>query len=200
MLRMHRGCQKLLPRLCRLVQPGPSPCRDRLHDPGPGALRPGGRRSRGPPAHPRPGIPAKPGALRQKTACPASQTNRRMDQSATTEKPDLNEASADIERLATPRAARWHRNRQSRSSPHLLFASWVRFIGFRYVTPNGLPMRFAEALDRPAQRDVMKGLPDMAQQEAYEPSLNSEPGCIKVVDTFRGALPCPYIVMVAKNE
>jgi hypothetical protein len=108
-----------------------------------------------------------------------------MDQSATTEKPDLNEASTDIERLATPRAARWHRNRQSQSSPHLLFASWVRFIGFRYVTPNGLPIRFAEALDRPAQRDVMKGLPDMAQQEAYEPSLNSELGCIKVVDTFR---------------
>ena len=81
----------------------------------------------------------------------------------------MNEAFTDIERLATPRAARWHRNRQSQSSPHLLFASWVRFIGFRYVTPNGLPIRFAGALDRPAQRDVMKELPDMTQLISRKP-------------------------------
>jgi hypothetical protein len=37
---------------------------------------------------------------------------------------------------------------------------------------------------------VPKNTPDMAQLnggKAYEPSLNSEPGCIKVVDTFRRA-------------
>jgi putative transposase len=35
-----------------------------------------------------------------------------------------------------------------------------------------------------------KNTPDMAQLndgKAHEPSLNSEPGCIKVVDTFRHA-------------
>ena len=50
-LRLHRGCQKLLPPLLRLVQPGPSPCRDRPDDPRPGALRPDRRRSRRSPAH-----------------------------------------------------------------------------------------------------------------------------------------------------
>jgi hypothetical protein len=43
-----------------------------------------------------------PGRL-PKTANPAHQTNRRMDQSAAAEKPDLNEGPDDIERLATPR-------------------------------------------------------------------------------------------------
>jgi hypothetical protein len=64
------------------------------------------------------------------------------------QKPDRNEDPDDIERLATRHAARWHRNRQSRSSPHLLHASWVRFIGFRYVTPHGLSTRPAEAFGR----------------------------------------------------
>jgi hypothetical protein len=85
----------------------------------------------------------------KKPPTPAGQTNRRMDQSATTEKPDLNVCPDDIERLATPHAARWHRNRQSRSSPHLLHASWVRLVGFRYVAPHGLSTRPAEAFGQP---------------------------------------------------
>ena len=98
----------------------------------------------------------------------------------------LHEGPDGIGYLATPRAARWHRNRQSQSSPHLLFASWVRFIGYRYVTPNGLPTRRCWfAIDPSRHRKIT---PDMAQLnggKAHEPSLNSEPGCIKVVDTFR---------------
>ena len=92
-----------------------------------------------------------------------------MDQSATAEKPDLNEDLDDIDHLATLRAARWHRNRQSQSSPHLLYASWVRFIGFRYVTPGGLFTRPAEAFGRPGQRDVPKGPSDMAQLISSKP-------------------------------
>jgi hypothetical protein len=92
-----------------------------------------------------------------------------MDQSATAEKPDLNEVPDDIERLATPRAARWHRNRQSQSSTHLLYASWVRFIGFRYVTPHGLPTPPAEDFGRSGQHDVPKSPPDMAQPISRKP-------------------------------
>jgi hypothetical protein len=43
-----------------------------------------------------------------------------------------------------------------------------------------------QVCDRP--EPTSKNTPDMAQlndNKAYEPSLNFEPGCIKVVDTFR---------------
>ena len=80
-LRLHRGCQGLLPPVLRLVQPGPSSRRDRPHDPGPGALRPGRCRPRRPPAHPRSGIPRQPRALRQPATKTTRQTNRRLDQS-----------------------------------------------------------------------------------------------------------------------
>src|SRR5271170_39286 len=43
-----------------------------------------------------------------------------------------------------------------------------------------------QVCDRP--KPTSKNTPDMAQlndNKAYEPSLNFEPGCIKVVDTFR---------------
>jgi len=76
----------------------------------------------------------------------------------------------------------------SQRSSHLLFASWVRSIGFRYVTPNGLPMRQCRSSIDPNRHHVPENTPDTAQLnggKAYEPSLNSEPGCIKVVDTFR---------------
>jgi hypothetical protein len=85
-----------------------------------------------------------------------------MDQPATTEKSDLNEGPDDIERLATPRAARRHRNRRPQSSPHLLYASWVRFIGFHYVTPNGLSTRRAET-------SIDQGVPEMAQLISGKP-------------------------------
>ena len=84
-----RGCQKLLPCLLRLVQPRPSPFRDRPDDPGPGALRPDRRRACGPPAHPQPGVRCKPRALRQESAHTTRQTNRNMDQPADAEKPRL---------------------------------------------------------------------------------------------------------------
>ena len=77
-------------RLLRLVQRRSSPCRDRPHDPGPGALRPGRCRSRRPPADPQTGVPCQPGALRQQAAHAARQTNRRLDQSAHTKLPCLN--------------------------------------------------------------------------------------------------------------
>jgi hypothetical protein len=92
-----------------------------------------------------------------------------MDQSATTEKSDLNEASADIERLATPRAARWHRN--PTIALQLPFA--LRLMGpLHWVSLRHAklaPMRHAEALDRPTQRDVVKGPPDMAQLISRKP-------------------------------
>ena len=47
-----------------------------------------------------------------------------------------------------------------------------------------------QVCDRP--EPTSKNTPDMAQlndNKAYEPSLNFEPGCIKVVDTFRFATP-----------
>jgi len=47
-----------------------------------------------------------------------------------------------------------------------------------------------QVCDRP--EPTSKNTPDMAQlndNKAYEPSLNFEPGCIKVVDTFRRGLP-----------
>jgi putative transposase len=54
---LHRGCQKLLPPVLPLVQPGPSPCRHRSDDTGPGTLRPDGCRSCRAPDHTRPGVP-----------------------------------------------------------------------------------------------------------------------------------------------
>ena len=80
-LRLHRRRQKLLPRLLRLVQPGPSPRRDRPDDAGPGALRPDRRRSRRTTAHPRSRVPHKSRAIRQQSADPASKAHRRLDQS-----------------------------------------------------------------------------------------------------------------------
>jgi hypothetical protein len=54
-------------------------------------------------------------------------------------------------------------------APDLLCASRVRFIGFRYVTPNGLSTPPAEAFGRPGERDVPKRPPDMAQLSSRKP-------------------------------
>jgi transposase InsO family protein len=89
---LPRGRQDFLPRLLRLVQPGPSPQRHRPDDTRPGAFRTGRCRSRRASAHARSGVPGKPGALRQQNPGPTCQTDRGLDQSANagTEGPDLN--------------------------------------------------------------------------------------------------------------
>ena len=102
-LRLHRGRQKLLPSVLRLVQPGPSPCRDRPHDPGPGALRSDRRRPRRPADHARSGVPRISGALRQQSPNTTRQTNRHMDQS-THAKSRLNAGHGLFEVTARPRA------------------------------------------------------------------------------------------------
>ena len=125
-LRLHRGRQKLLPPLLRLVQPGPSPCRDRPDDAGPGALRPDRCRSRRPPAHARSGVPRQPGALRQQAANTAGQTNRRMDQPANAEKPRLRCQPARLKsskRLVQPPLASF--SAIAAPTRHLTRVSWA---------------------------------------------------------------------------
>jgi transposase InsO family protein len=79
-LRLHRRCQKLLPKLLRLVQPIPSSCRPRLDDPRSGPLWPGRGRLRRATGHARPRLHRKTRTLRAKATQAARQANRRLDQ------------------------------------------------------------------------------------------------------------------------
>ena len=135
---LHRGRQKLLPPLLRLVQPGPSPRRDRPDDTGSGALRSDRCRSCRAPAHARPGVPRQSGALRQPAADPTRQADRRLDQSAGTgaEGPDMNATPGSFDVAATVRAASSRRYRQIQPPPAL--CSMPYGFGFHWV-----PLRHA---------------------------------------------------------
>jgi hypothetical protein len=165
-LRLHRGRQKLLPCLLRLVQPRPPPLRDRPDDPGPGALRPDRHRACGPPAHPQPSVRSQPRALRQKAAHSARQTNRHMDQSADTEKAHLNAGPGSFE-VIEPFSClppSWHRNWHRQSPPPC--TQWVASTAFRYVTLYGPTHDDAPILKRPGPttRPAYLAEPNAAEQ------------------------------------
>ena len=104
---------------------------------GPSALRPGRCRARRASTHPRPGIPDKPGALRQQNPGPACQTDRGLDQSANAgaEGPDLN-ADPGLIAIADTGVPP-HRVVTGRHSPRPPFALCLMGSAstvFRYVT------------------------------------------------------------------
>ena len=116
-VRLHRGCQGLLPRVLRLVQPGPSSRRDRPHDPGPGALRTSRCGLRRTPANPRSGLPRPPRALRQPTSKTTGEANCHLDQPASPhdQEPRLNANSGLIKVVDTFRGPP-HRQAQPEGS------------------------------------------------------------------------------------
>ena len=74
----------------------------------------------------------------------------------------------------------------------LLSVSWAASTVFRYVTPRGPTHDGGSILKQPEPGRTANLL---AQARAFSidaelSSLNSEPGCIKVVDTFRNAPQC----------
>ena len=112
----------------------------------------------------------------------ARQPSRRMDLFTTAEQSDLNEGPDDIDHLSTLCVARRNRIPQPQSGSRSRYASLLRFIGFHYATPQGLPMWPAEDLGRPPQRDVPKILPEMTRLISGKPvsqALNSDPGVSK---------------------
>ena len=155
------------------------------------ALRPDRCRSRGPPGHARPGVPEKSGTLRQKTASTARQTNRqtnrRMDRSAHAEKSGLN---ARI---------RFGQNCHDVSCPPADNVSGDRSLRRPLLYAFGpLPLDTVAFFDRAHARNrqqIRPAIPGTAAGQlpcprailakGQDTSLNYEPGCIKVVDTFR---------------
>jgi len=192
-LRLHRGRQKLLPPVLRLVQPGPPPCRDRPDDPGPGALRPDRCRPRRPPAHARSRVPCQSGALRQQAPDPARQADRGLDQPANAEGPELNTDPGAIASCAAMRAASPRRSRKYQPTAALCSMPYgVAFTGFCDGTRCRPPLAAAEDFNQPrtARSDRHAETPIRAGHNQggavrSNPTLNAQPGCIKVVDTLR---------------
>ena len=134
----------------------------------------------------------QPGALRQQAADTAGQTDRRLDQPTNAEKPRLRCQPARLKsskRLVQPPFGLVLCDR----SPHqtLTCVSWTGLRCLPERTPLGTPtvtgcgiqsvrIRTSEARNSsPPHYDT--------DPKPAVPSLNDEPGCIKVVDTFRYA-------------
>ncbi len=95
-----------------------------------------------------------------------------MDQPAHAEKPCLKTGLGPIEIIELSRTVlrAGHVIVNDSFSHSLLYVSWAASTAFRYVTPRGPKNEYGSVLK---------------QTETTKQSLNYEPGCIKVVDTFR---------------
>jgi hypothetical protein len=105
-----------------------------------------------------------------------------MDQPAHAGKQRLTVAPRSIGVTETSRA--FFRDGIASLRRHLLHALWAGCTAIRYGTPFGLTHADAAILKRPGMGQSADHIA-WHETSAKRQSLNSEPGCIKVVDTFR---------------
>ena len=110
-----------------------------------------------------------------------------MDQPADAERPGLN-AEAGSNETASSRADPWPRVWRSQPPPPPALCLGVASAGYRHVPPPGPPTQPLCCHPASSRTNVRASslFPSKAVERQSQ-SLNIEPGCIKVVDTFRDA-------------
>ena len=140
--------------------------------------------------HARSGVPRQPGALRQQAADTAGQTDRRLDQ------PDQRRKAApecrsrrlkSSKRLVQPRLASLLGDRSPHPPSALRLMDWLHCVPLRNASrdTHGDGAAFNRSGSARSARNSSPPHYDTDPKPSHEPSLNDEPGCIKVVDTFR---------------
>jgi hypothetical protein len=127
-----------------------------------------------------------------------------MDQSANAEKPNLNADRGHIEVIETSRAF---------PRPGIVFGNdglrhplrYVAWAGFHCVSlPDAIRAHARRRSNlQPAKvstRNRQSCPTESHGIDARQPSLNSEPGCIKVVDTFRAAIHTACVIRPVSTQ